>query len=233
MRSASLRVVSPCHEDYGAMQGSGATRFCESCEKSVTNLSAMTRVDAEKFLAANAGKKVCVRYRVQHGELVFLPARAKRLAFVAVLSLAMAACTGYVEGDELDSPEDAALCRDANGYAVPCDAIDEGVIPIDESTPTPTPTAEVDPIPDPTAELGQVQVPIADTPPTGEGCPIPNGDDGVEMGEAPIDEGELMGDIDVSPRMGLVKLSRSEERKSNRAERKQARADKRLARRQR
>jgi hypothetical protein len=57
----SLRVASPCTASWEAMSGDEQVRFCGSCEKNVYNLSAMTREDAERLLAAREGS-VCVRY---------------------------------------------------------------------------------------------------------------------------------------------------------------------------
>ena len=52
------------------MNGDERVRFCQSCAKSVYNLSAMTRREAQKFVALNAGK-VCVRYvRLPNGKVL-------------------------------------------------------------------------------------------------------------------------------------------------------------------
>jgi hypothetical protein len=56
-----LRVNSPCEEDWDSMAGNEEVRFCTHCEKSVHNVSTMTRKDAMRFVRANAGG-VCVRF---------------------------------------------------------------------------------------------------------------------------------------------------------------------------
>jgi hypothetical protein len=56
-----LNVNSPCEADWDSMAGSDEVRFCTHCEKSVHNVSAMTRKDAMRFVRANAGG-VCVRF---------------------------------------------------------------------------------------------------------------------------------------------------------------------------
>jgi hypothetical protein len=56
-----LTVNSPCTAEWDSMAGNEQVRFCEHCEKSVHNLSAMTRKDALRFVRANAAG-VCVRF---------------------------------------------------------------------------------------------------------------------------------------------------------------------------
>jgi hypothetical protein len=56
-----LNVNSPCEADWDSMTGNDEVRFCTHCEKSVHNVSAMTRKDAMRFVRANAGG-VCVRF---------------------------------------------------------------------------------------------------------------------------------------------------------------------------
>jgi hypothetical protein len=134
MRRDQLRVLQPCPESFDAMRGRGASRFCERCTKHVHNLSDMTKRDAEALLDRHAGESICIRYRFgRDGQVQFRPPRRARAAFVAVLSLAMAGCAGYLEEDDLQVP-DAMVCHDAEGYAVPCDRIDDGVTPYMEPT---------------------------------------------------------------------------------------------------
>lgn len=56
-----VRVASPCSEDWSKMSGDDRARFCGKCEKNVYDLSAMTRAEAEAFLARAEGR-VCVRF---------------------------------------------------------------------------------------------------------------------------------------------------------------------------
>lgn len=60
----SVRVQSPCGEDWAGMAGSDQVRFCSHCAKNVNNLSEMTRKDARKLVLASGGN-LCIRY-VQH-----------------------------------------------------------------------------------------------------------------------------------------------------------------------
>lgn len=93
-----LRINSPCEEDWDSMAGNEEVRFCAHCEKSVHNVSAMTRREAMRFVRANAGG-VCVRFysdpagRTLHanvGKLHRITRRASKAAagaFGAVVAL--------------------------------------------------------------------------------------------------------------------------------------------------
>lgn len=56
-----VRVASPCNVPWDSMDGTARVRYCELCEKNVYDLSAMTRTEAEDFVARRNGD-VCVRF---------------------------------------------------------------------------------------------------------------------------------------------------------------------------
>jgi hypothetical protein len=115
----SIEVGKPCSQNWNRMYGSDEVRFCEHCVKRVHDLSAMTRREAEKFVARSRtkGDKVCVRYvrrpdgKVQNlgDKLYQISGRASRIAasvFGASLTLASAV---YAQND----PAAKAPVRDA------------------------------------------------------------------------------------------------------------------------
>lgn len=57
----NLRVAAPCPADWQQMTGSDEKRFCSECQLNVYNLSAMTKLDAERLLLKSEGR-LCVRY---------------------------------------------------------------------------------------------------------------------------------------------------------------------------
>lgn len=64
MSSRGLEGVSidrPCPKRWAELVGDERRRFCSACSLHVTNLSALTRTEAEGFLAASTGR-VCVTY---------------------------------------------------------------------------------------------------------------------------------------------------------------------------
>src|SRR3954468_9180324 len=93
-----LRVNSPCEADWDSMAGNDEVRFCTHCEKSVHNVSSMTRKDAMRLVRANAGG-VCVRFysapsgrtlHAKEGKLHRITRRASKAAagaFGAVVAL--------------------------------------------------------------------------------------------------------------------------------------------------
>lgn len=57
----SIRVGTPCTQDWAQMQGSDKVRFCEHCALEVNNLSALTRKEAMRLVRQSEGR-LCVRY---------------------------------------------------------------------------------------------------------------------------------------------------------------------------
>lgn len=57
----SIRVASPCEQDWTEMQGGDKVRFCGHCALEVNNLSAMTRKEAMRLVSQSEGR-ICVRY---------------------------------------------------------------------------------------------------------------------------------------------------------------------------
>jgi hypothetical protein len=67
----NLRFASRCPADWNAMRGEERARFCDLCQLTVYNLSAMNRAEAEALLARHEGQKVCVRlYRRADGTVL-------------------------------------------------------------------------------------------------------------------------------------------------------------------
>src|SRR6187402_2249394 len=106
MNQQQLPINNPCTQDWNTMAGSELQRFCGVCDKSVHNLSAMTRREAQAVLQRRKnGQRLCVRYRVgEDGEILFqrqslIPAgllvRTRQVALQA--TLAAAAITAGVE----------------------------------------------------------------------------------------------------------------------------------------
>ncbi|MDQ3180089.1 MAG: ankyrin repeat domain-containing protein, partial [Acidobacteriota bacterium] len=57
----SIKVKSPCSEDWNEMRGNAQVRFCSHCNLNVNNLSAMTRKEALKLVRKSEGR-ICVQY---------------------------------------------------------------------------------------------------------------------------------------------------------------------------
>lgn len=60
IRLEQIHIPAPCSQSWEAMTGEEQARFCEHCQKSVHNLSAMTRPEAER-LVTRLGGNLCVR----------------------------------------------------------------------------------------------------------------------------------------------------------------------------
>jgi hypothetical protein len=95
-----IRIASPCHAAWDAMEGDDRVRFCGSCQKNVYNLSSMSRAEAEALVTDTEGR-ICVRfYRRADGTVltndcpVGQRKRRRRLAVLAVGASALAAAGG-------------------------------------------------------------------------------------------------------------------------------------------
>lgn len=95
----SVRVASPCHARWDDMAGDERRRFCTPCGKEVFDLSAMTRAEADAFLATRFGRSACVRlFRRPDGTVITSDctageARARKVTVaVVVAGVAGAAC---------------------------------------------------------------------------------------------------------------------------------------------
>ena len=65
-----VQVASPCSVAWESMHGTERVRYCGECRLSVYNLSAMSRAEAEEFLALSTGR-TCVRlYRRADGTVL-------------------------------------------------------------------------------------------------------------------------------------------------------------------
>lgn len=103
----TLHIAEPCHADWNAMTGDEARRFCDSCQKHVHHLSAMTRREARALVRAPQPEGLCVRYshdpksgQVQFRKRTITPSApraqvegaARLLAGAAMVASVVAAC---------------------------------------------------------------------------------------------------------------------------------------------
>ncbi len=72
-----LQIPNPCPADWQQMTGNTTRRFCDSCQKQVYDLSAMTRLQAEALVTAKGGQ-LCARFtRTADGALQHLAAHTE------------------------------------------------------------------------------------------------------------------------------------------------------------
>src|SRR3954468_11096624 len=69
----TVRIASPCGGGWETMEGTAEARFCEHCSRHVHGLSAVTRREAERIVAAS-NRRPCVRYvPAPQGRATFRP----------------------------------------------------------------------------------------------------------------------------------------------------------------
>ena len=93
-----VEIARPCHMSWHGMTGDDRVRHCAACDKSVYNLSAMTRDEAEALLAEHEGSICLQLYRRADGTVITsdCPVGAEsrqrhRLALAGVAASAIAA----------------------------------------------------------------------------------------------------------------------------------------------
>ena len=93
-----IPLRSPCDRTWESLTGSGEVRHCEQCGMDVVDLTASTEAEIRARLAAAAGERLCVRYRVRADGTVITrveePRRARPGVTAALVATALAACTG-------------------------------------------------------------------------------------------------------------------------------------------
>src|SRR2546423_11096073 len=84
-----IRIATPCHASWDAMDGDERTRHCGACRLNVYNLSEMSRTDAEELVRKTEGR-LCIRmYQRADGTVITrdcpvgLRAMRKRVAVAA------------------------------------------------------------------------------------------------------------------------------------------------------
>lgn len=66
----SVKIATPCRADWSKMEGDAKSRFCQTCQKSVYNLSAMTAPEAQALLAEKQGDLCARLYRRADGTVI-------------------------------------------------------------------------------------------------------------------------------------------------------------------
>ena len=218
MHRRTLPIADPCT----AFRPEPGKSFCDKCEKHVHDLSAMTRREAERFLGAHVGERICVAYRSRKdGSILVKP--EPRMIGVVLMALGLAACTGYAP--EIQHPDDG--CRDAHGYEIDCKMAGRSDVLVTpevdpladaephsqpESLPPPPP---VEPVLAPEPVDGVATVPV-----------LPEGSDDDLVGLVEVDpelEYREMGEISVDD--DTIRRIEQDDRRSRREARREARRD--------
>ena len=170
MSSRRLEAVSidrPCPKRWSELVGDERKRYCSACSQHVTNLSALTRAEAEGFLAASTGR-ACVTYvpteagRVSLRSEERLPRRFTRhlaaaASFLLGLVLLLPGCrpTASTPDSSAPDPDDERddLTRTMGKVrADPVCRVDDQRMILGEMAPNPVPTQPPPPAREPAQE---------------------------------------------------------------------------------
>ncbi|OXA84371.1 energy transducer TonB [Flavobacterium hercynium] len=58
-----ITIAEPCQEDWNKMTPNKEGRFCMNCSKTVTDFSAMSADEIQRFFIENQNKKICGRFK--------------------------------------------------------------------------------------------------------------------------------------------------------------------------
>lgn len=115
-----VRVAAPCPANWEQMAGDDRVRHCQECNLNVYNLSEMTRLEAERFIASREGR-LCVRfYRRADGTILTrdcpkgLHALTLRISKIAgaVLSAMIAVTPLFGQSTAKPSPQPQASSKE-------------------------------------------------------------------------------------------------------------------------
>lgn len=62
-KPVSIRIGTPCHEDWDQMTPTDRGKFCGACQKNVTDFTSMTDNEILQFLNEHAGASLCGQLR--------------------------------------------------------------------------------------------------------------------------------------------------------------------------
>lgn len=125
MDRKKLEISEPCPKNFDEMDGDGHRRFCDHCDKHVTNLSDLTKAEALELLQDNAASGLCVVYTYDRSNRVRfrddlnfrrpsksqLAGATRLLAAAAVVPLlvGLSGCNTHLEGSTSFKPIDAII----------------------------------------------------------------------------------------------------------------------------
>ena len=179
-----FQIQTPCTEDWGAMHGDEAKRFCDKCNKHVHDLSHFDRAEADALLAKQTAGHVCVRMgRDEAGRVITRDYWKFAAGAALAASVGLSACSASPQGE----PKPASPPH-ATGDPAPAPMVQGGLCP--PPAPQPAPKPEV---------MGKIAAPAPVAPPVppaglqimGEICPPPK--------PLPPPAVELQGDIALPP----------------------------------
>jgi hypothetical protein len=98
-----LPIVRPCAESVRLETRAGTSLWCDHCSRVVHDLSALRENEIHSLLRRNAGKRICISYRIKSdGNVATRPDPTPR--WIAGLAATLMGCASHLVGDELDAP---------------------------------------------------------------------------------------------------------------------------------
>jgi hypothetical protein len=123
----NMRVASPCRADWNDMVGDERARACSKCDKTVFNISSLTRAEAEALIIEKHGQ-LCARYYQRSDGTIILAdcvigaaASRNRKLIAAGAAALLATGIGYklthrTHDIDMDAIEVSASADSTNGH---------------------------------------------------------------------------------------------------------------------
>ena len=100
-----FQINTPCIEDWSAMHGDAAKRFCDKCNKHVHDLSHFDRAEADALLSVPVAGHVCVRMARDEAGRVITRDYWKFAAGVALVAgVGLSGCETRTQGEPAHQP---------------------------------------------------------------------------------------------------------------------------------
>ncbi len=166
------KINKPCHADWNEITGDQKSRHCDKCNKSVHNISEMSKEEAEQLLCQSS-ESVCIRIQqASNGSFKTQSGWMKRMAIAGAATLTLIPMTAC-------SPKAEVLTGDPSvPYSQPETPIQEEPLP-EQGAPVTGKIAVPDPETNmtimgdyaPTQEMGEIKASIPPQPTMGSVAP--------------------------------------------------------------
>jgi hypothetical protein len=124
-----IRVEKPCREDWTGMTGDEKSRFCDKCQHSVNDLTAMTPEEAAARVIETQGR-MCVRYLPDEtGAPIYKGTPAwQKLVAAGIISVAgLSGCQEPLQGEAIGTP--TSTTHSTSGFTEPERTIGKIAVP--------------------------------------------------------------------------------------------------------
>lgn len=114
-KSIHLKIAEPCHENWSRMDTAERGRFCQSCQKTVTDFTLMDDKEILHFLSRKS-ESACGRFTADQLNRALLPEHKKRLSWTYAWNLVLVTflSAGYANAQSKQPPPKKKIINKTN-----------------------------------------------------------------------------------------------------------------------